>query len=192
MFVIEISFPKSKSMTHELAVEIAKSSAEYEARLVGNTVVHSAKFELNDYQQTNRAVELLHYVWGLKGIVIKIGERLAPSSFGNYMWLKDILDCYLRSLYVTDQRAYCWVVENYMSGLKVGLFNPKHQTKVCVPCAHTLFRRDRINPYHPSNIEDQFKAIAVKAGVDWCPAFNPKAAIEESRRINQMTIQIDS
>lgn len=203
MYIIEFLFPKSKSIAHASAVNIARNATEYKQVNIENSLLHTAKFELNNFEQANLALQLIQLIWNLKGVSIKTGNKVAPSTFGHYLWLMDILKCYVQSVHCTDYKAHCWTIETTLVPEEVvGLREVQNsifmvdgkimkQIYFCYPCSHILSQKHKIDLLHPSSLKDQLLAIAVKEGLDWCPALNIDDAIIETQRINKPTVEIN-
>ncbi len=202
MNLFEITFPKSRSMGHSTAVEIAQKATEYNRLDTDGLIAHQAKFDLNFYDQACHAFEIAKLTSGLSGVLIRVNGTIAPTVYGQYLWIIDILKCYVQSLKCNDTKAYCWEVVSVCipHGAKLNSkdsfvftkFTPKGLVQICYPCKHVLAWREEINFFHPSSIQDQIQAIVVKACVEWCPSLRLDAAMAETKIANQDLITLPS
>jgi len=187
-------------MGHATAVEIAQKATEYACLEIEGQILHKAKFDLNFCEQACYAFEIARLTSGLSGVLIRVGGTVAPTVYGQYIWIIDILKCYVQSMKCADRKAYCWQVVTLDVPSNIDLHHHdkfilsevrlKKQVHICYPCKHVLAWRQEINFFHPSSVKDQIHAIAVKACLEWCPSLRIDEAMEETGNLNGAVVEM--
>lgn len=177
--LLAMAFVKGNSPFYELAVNVARGAAKYEAFTTGKVVTHLVAFAKSKADAA-RALSLLRYVASWRGVQVYAGGKLVQAVHASY----EILDCYVTSLACDDWRAHCYtIVDDPSRSLARGVNytisirfderpedKPKRADRYVFPCTllHPYFR---FQLDHPSTFKDQIQAASVRRGCDWCPNF---------------------
>lgn len=179
-----VIFPKTRSASYAAAVNLAQQAVLYSETDVGGALFHVAGFSA-DKDQAARALSLVRFMHSIKGFQIYAGGK----QLQDWPRVETVLACYLEASACKDPRAHCQMVvhaehlvERYYSsrpsgGVSLDLdwmkSNAVDGGVVVFPCRYLLSRNFRFQVGHPSSLEDQMQAGAVREGCDWCPNFKP-------------------
>jgi hypothetical protein len=155
--VLGVMFPKSKANAYPAVVAICKGAERYWEAIANGLLHHFAAFGRTP-EQIARALAVANYA----------NTMTAARFYARGLPLVDVqalyesLKCFVQSQQCSDPRAHC-----------IRIVEAKG-ARYFVPCA---FLADRwaawpFDPTHPATRRDQFQALAVKAGCDWCPNFD--------------------
>ena len=174
-FALVIVFQSSRSPSYPMAVALAQSASFYDETKHGKATHHAAGFN-GDEEQFARAATIARLVGSLKGTFIIAKGRICSYGDGAL----SVIECCLKSYKVNDYRAHCNLLfpsqmPPGMAGshIKVGGI-PKGE-QALIPCSYAAsYSGWSITPAHPSSMSEQFLAVCVKRGCDWCPRCNPE------------------
>lgn len=150
-------FPWSKANAYPAIVAICKSAVQYWESDVEGIKYHFAAFG-RTHDQIALALAVANYANTMTAA--RFFARGLPLV--NLQALYESLQCFVQSLQCVDVRAHC-----------VTIVRDK-DVPYSVPCSFLANRWPAwpFNPDHPSTLQDQFQAMAVKGGCDWCPNFD--------------------
>ena len=200
--LLVIYFPKSASSYYPFVVSIAQGASGYKEFTFNGKTAHVVAFSKNS-EDASRAMAILDYISGWKGIQIFVQGRLVKDS----LWgVKSVLKCYLEACACNDWKAHCYKVIddpvirgkedllNYTLTVRITDESPKYKELIEIdqyvfPCnyLYSLYRGVDFNLNHTSSFQDQIQAGAVKQGCHWCPNFDEK----QFRKIGKRTITQD-
>jgi hypothetical protein len=178
-----VLFPKSTSKNYPLAVNIAKGAAYHDAKVIDGIWVNYTVFS-KTREQAGRLQALLDYIAEWKGIQVFVNGQLEKDLIK----VNRVLVCYLKASNCTDWRAHCFkVIDDPLSeepdksglGMTIRITDKPPMSKVAVEIDQYVFPCSLIYHYkvfqanHPSSMEDQIQAEAVRYGCSWCPFFDP-------------------
>lgn len=166
-----ILFPKSKSAGYSLALLICKQMGEFHREIeIPPQHLHAVTFSL-DKKELQKALALLDLVITLKSVQIFFrGNRIDDI----YPFVKT-LRCFVKANSCVDSKAHCMVTKlhGHVTDERkpFSLPNGEPINRIILPCA-LIAQEFTWQTVHPSSLEDQFQAKAVKAGCSWCPNFD--------------------
>ncbi len=179
--LMAITFAKSTSPSYPLAVSVAQGAFKYTQTQLGKQIIHIALLSKTK-EDVNRGLSLFKYLQGLKTFQVFCKGRLIED----YYRINHVLQCYLTACDCNDYKAHCHqVIDNPFSESKrsnlsltihLSLDQPKPAKPITIdqyifPCNY-IYSYFKFQCGHPSTIEDQIQAMAVKEQCDWCPKFN--------------------
>jgi len=181
-FLLVVVFSKSSSKNFPLVLSIAEGANQYSIADINGKPTYFVCFS-SDKSDAGRAIALLDYVQGWKGVQIFSKGRLLLNTYR----VSEVLNCFMDTQSCRDQTAHCYkIIDNPFSneaedrGMSFSISivdkpSIKHEVEIdrySFPCNH-LFHRHRFQADHPASVEDQIQASAVSQGCDWCPNFDP-------------------
>ena len=161
-FLLGVMFTKSSSSSYKIAVSVAKGAARYYENDFDGTMAHFVLFD-KTREEAIRAKSLLEYAKTWRSTQVFAGGKGLASAYRAI----SVLECYAIAKSCNDYRAHCYVVpQNYS-------YNFTEDQNLIFPCRFIYgFSDRRILANHPSSVEDQFQALAIRRGCDFCPYFN--------------------
>lgn len=174
-FALVIVFQSSRSPSYPMAVALARNASFYDETKHGNTTHHAAGFGGNE-EQFARAATIARLVGSLKGTFMIVKGRIPSSGDGAL----SVIECCLKSYKVNDYRAHCNLLfpsqmPPGMAGSHIKIEGIPKGEQALIPCSYAAsFSGWAITPSHPSKMSDQFLAVCVKRGCDWCPRCIPE------------------
>ena len=167
-FII-IVFKKSNSSSYDLAVNIAQGASKYILKTGGKTDYHFTSFN-NSKEQLMKLKMLIDIVYGLKGTQVFRGDGQLIDGWG----ITGFIRCYIEALRCSDWKAHCHILIRDPFKYKMYSCNDEGIELTHVfPCrliaehhSYMLYKN------HPSSINDQIEALAVRENCDCCPLFD--------------------
>lgn len=116
----------------------------------------------------------------------KTAEAIVNGQHIRIPIVRAVLMCYEQSWHVDDVRAFCWVrlqVGRDPSLLFVDLA-PTEPSDPLLPCRLASNKAGMVRPSNPAAMQDQIKAVLVKAETHWCPRLQtlPECMPEKERQ----------
>lgn len=177
-------FANSKSQNIAAALNIAQQAWQYSSISIGDNIFHIANFEKTAHQ-ISLSIALYSLIHNWKGSQFFINGT--PITDNGRMYA--VLGCYSESLRCADYKAHCHIIvknlvinsekQKKQTGFFISLFSNQTESdsdsENCWmhPCRY--FGQgwgSQLDFRHPSSIEDQLQAQAIRNGCDWCPSFN--------------------
>lgn len=167
--LIVVAFPKNRSPSYPIALELVSMARFRADTTIGRTVVHVGIFD-RSAPQAEAAMSLLNYLDEIKGVQIYADGRLRPDPETVTM----VLRCYLQAETAANRSAYCHetIDAPVRPDLDISRFRLDDSRRYLFPCALLCRHGISIDADHPASAPDQIQAAAVRLGCDWCPNFD--------------------
>ena len=190
-----VAFPKSTSKRFPFALSIAQQASRFEIAEMDGARMHVAYFTPGE-REAKIAVALLSEISDWKGVMLySKGQRV--KGLWNFV---DILNCYLKSCRCTDPSAHCFVMIDDPKFVPVKSFGmtfsistepvatkPVEVDRYVFPCSR-LHPSMKFQHDHPSSLQDQIQAAAVRESCHLCPRFDPT----QFRKVGSVIYQIEA
>lgn len=155
-------------------IRLAKRGEFTEEPLGAKAMLYQSVFDVAHPLQLAPAISLATAL-----VHHKTAEAMVNGQHVGIPMVRAVLLCYEQSWQVDDVRAFCWV------RLKVGsdpalLFLDLEPTEKCeplLPCRLASNKAGMVRPSNPAAMDDQIKAVLVKAETHWCPRLHIKDPI---------------
>jgi hypothetical protein len=172
---VVVLFPNGRAAGVFDALAMIPHVDRYETGQWRGKVYHSLGF-VSIREQAPRVVLACRAVGGLAGVKIFIrGQELGSP----YYLFASTVECFVASLRCDDYRAHCHRVIEIKAGKRIDELGFEHAiTRPYVFPCNVIMRSGETHKLalnHPASLRDQAQALAVSAGCDWCPRFDPDA-----------------
>ena len=169
--LLTFTFRHSTTRDMPYILRLAKRGEYTEEALGAKAILYQAVFDvanpLHLAPAISLATALVHH---------KTAAATVNGQHVGIPMVRAVLICYEQSWQVDDVRAFCWV------RLKVGsapelLFLDLEPTETCepmLPCRLASNKAGMVRPSNPAAMDDQIKAVLVKAETHWCPRLHIK------------------
>lgn len=156
--LLAVGFARTKAFYYDLAVELIRHARTHGRKQFGKIEWHVGCYD-DTPGQIDSALSLMDLIKEWKAVTVAAGGRKRMI----YLSL-DTLRCYQEAHLCSDRKAHCYIV---ITDPRI----PGTERACVLPCSHVqcYFTYD---PDHPASMMDQFQALSVYRGADWCPFFS--------------------
>lgn len=173
-FLLGVMFTKSSSKTYPLAVNIAKGAARYVEDNTDGNISHLVLFD-KTREDAIRAKALLSYAKTWRSTQVFAGGK----GIANAYRVLSVLECYTTAAACKDHRAHCYVTVSENTVYPVDA----KEEPLTFPCRFIYGFVDReIRENQKTSIQDQYEAMAIRRGCDFCPYFKAELLTKVPRK----------
>ena len=168
--ILTFTFRHSVSRDFPYILRLAKRGAYKEEALGPKAILYQSMFDVANPLHLAPAIALATaLVHDKKALATVNGQHIGIPM------IRSVLICFEQSWQIDDLRAFCQVKLHVGSdpGLMFLDLEPTEKSDVRLPCRLASNKAGMVRASNPAPIQDQIKAVLVKAETHWCPRLQP-------------------